>query len=88
MKLLTTDPVRDQFGPAYSPDGKHLAYFTNFKGTENESIGLADADGSNAVQLVQDARINIFRIGPRTAHIWSTCLGLLLPGNRNFAVYP
>jgi eukaryotic-like serine/threonine-protein kinase len=60
VKLLTTDPVRSQFGPAYSPDGKHLAYFTNFKGTENESIGLADADGSNAVQLVQDAHINIF----------------------------
>jgi Tol biopolymer transport system component len=60
VKLLTNDPARSQFGPAYSPDGKHLAYFTNLKGTENESIWLADADGSNAVQLVQDARINIF----------------------------
>ena len=60
VKLLTTDPARSQFGPAYSPDGKHLAYFTNLKGTENESIWLADADGSNAVQLVQDARINVF----------------------------
>jgi Tol biopolymer transport system component len=60
VKLLTTDPARNQFGPAYSPDGTRLAYFTNFKGTENESIGLADADGSNAVLLVQDAHINIF----------------------------
>jgi len=60
VKLLTTDPARNQFGPVYSPDGTRLAYFTNFKGTENESIGLADADGSNAVQLVQDAYINVF----------------------------
>jgi len=60
VKLLTTDPARSQFGPAYSPDGKHLAYFTNLKGTENESIWLADADGSNAVQLVQDSHINVF----------------------------
>jgi eukaryotic-like serine/threonine-protein kinase len=60
VKLLTTDPARNQFGPVYSPDGTLLAYFTNFKGTENESIWLADADGSNAVQLVQDAHINIF----------------------------
>jgi Tol biopolymer transport system component len=55
-KLLTTDPARNQFGPMYSPDGKRLAYFTNFKGAEKEAIWVADADGSNAVQLVRDER--------------------------------
>jgi len=60
VKLLTTDPARNQFGPSYSPDGKRLAYFTNFKGAENEAIWVADADGSNAVQLVRDERGSIF----------------------------
>jgi eukaryotic-like serine/threonine-protein kinase len=60
VKLLSTDPVRNQFGPAYSLDGKHLAYFSNLKGIEKEAIWVANADGSNAIQLVQDARINIF----------------------------
>lgn len=59
-KLLIADAARDQFGPAYSPDGKHLAYFSNFKGVEREGIWLANPDGSNPVPLVQDQRINIF----------------------------
>jgi Tol biopolymer transport system component len=59
-KLLIADAARDQFGPAYSPDGRHLAYFSNFKGVEREGIWLADPDGSNPVPLVQDQRINIF----------------------------
>ncbi|PYV35319.1 MAG: hypothetical protein DMG22_02690 [Acidobacteria bacterium] len=60
LKLLTTDPARNQLAPVYSPDGKHLAYFCNFKGAEKESIWVADADGSNPVQLVEDEHINIF----------------------------
>jgi Tol biopolymer transport system component len=60
LKLLTTDPARNQVAPVYSPDGKRLAYFTNSKGFEREGIWAANADGSNAVQLVQDGRINIF----------------------------
>ena len=59
-KLLIADAARDQFGPVYSPDGKHLAYFSNFKGVEREGIWLAGPDGSNPVPLVQDQRINIF----------------------------
>lgn len=59
-KLLIADAARDQFGPAYSPDGKHLAYFSNLKGVEKEGIWLANPDGSNPVPLVQDQRINIF----------------------------
>jgi len=59
-KLLTTDPARNQFAPAYSPDGKHIAYFSNLKGAEREGLWLANADGSNPLQLVQDDRINLF----------------------------
>lgn len=59
-KLLTNDPARNQGFPSYSPDGKHIAYFSYLKGTEREGIWLANADGSNAVQLVQDNRTNVF----------------------------
>jgi Tol biopolymer transport system component len=58
--LLTMDPARNQVSPVYSPDGERLAYFSNLKGAERESIWVANADGSNPVQLVQDSRINIF----------------------------
>jgi Tol biopolymer transport system component len=57
---LTTDPARNQVAPVYSADGKLLAYFSNYKGVEKEGIWVANADGSNPVQLVQDGRINIF----------------------------
>jgi Tol biopolymer transport system component len=59
VKVLASDPARNEFQPAYSPDGTHLAFFTNLKGAENESIGVADANGANAVQLVRDSRINV-----------------------------
>jgi eukaryotic-like serine/threonine-protein kinase len=59
-KLLTTDPGRNHVGPVYSPDGKRLTYFSNLKGAENESIWVANADGSDAVQLVRDNRVNVF----------------------------
>jgi len=36
------------------------AYFSNFRGVEKEGFWVANADGSNPVQLVQDGRINIF----------------------------
>lgn len=60
IKVLTSDPARNEFGPAYSPDGTHLAFFTNLKGVEHESIGMADANGGNATQLVRDDRTNLF----------------------------
>jgi Tol biopolymer transport system component len=59
-KVLTTDPGRNQVAPVYSPDGKHLAYFSNLKGSENESIWVSNADGSDGVQLVRDNTINVF----------------------------
>ena len=60
IELLTTDPARNQVAPAYSHDGKHIAYFSNLNGVENESIWISDADGSNPIPLVRDDRINVF----------------------------
>jgi len=59
-KQLSIDPARNQIGPAYSPDGARLAYFSNFKGVEKEGIWVAGADGSDPVPLVQDEAVNIF----------------------------
>jgi Tol biopolymer transport system component len=59
FKWLTTDSARIEVGPTYSPDGKHIAYFSARNGAENESIWVMEADGTNAVQLVGDERINI-----------------------------
>jgi Tol biopolymer transport system component len=53
-KQITTDPARNQIQPAYSPDGKHLAYFSNRKGAEREGIWVANVDGSDPIQLVHD----------------------------------
>jgi eukaryotic-like serine/threonine-protein kinase len=59
-KILTSDPARNQLAPVYSPDGKHLAYFTNLKGVEHEAIWVSDTDGSNGAPLVEDSRVNVF----------------------------
>lgn len=70
VKVLAADPARNEFGPAYSPDGTHIAFFTNLKGAENESIGVADAKGEDSTQLVRDSRINLFpRWSPDGTHI-------------------
>jgi Tol biopolymer transport system component len=60
VKILASDPARNQLAPVYSPDGEHLAYFSNLKGVEKEAVWVSAADGSGAAALVQDARINIF----------------------------
>jgi len=60
IKLLTSDSARNQFGPAYSADGKYLAYFSNLKGAEREAIWVSNVDGSNAQALVEDSLNNIF----------------------------
>ncbi len=61
ITVLATDPALNQFGPVYSPDGTHIAFFANkLKGVENVSIGVADANGANAMQLVRDSRVNLF----------------------------
>jgi Tol biopolymer transport system component len=53
-KQITSDPARNQLQPAYSPDGEHLAYFSNRKGAEKEGIWVANVDGSAPIQLVHD----------------------------------
>lgn len=69
-RLLVNDLARSQYAPAYSPDGKHLAYFSTLKGVENEDIWLANSDGSNPVPLVQDSVPGIFpRWTPDSAHL-------------------
>jgi serine/threonine-protein kinase len=71
ITVLATDTALNEFGPAYSPDGTHIAFFANtLKGVENVSIGVADANGANAVQLVRDSRVNLFpRWSPDGNHI-------------------
>ncbi len=59
-KVLAIDSARNEFGPAYSPDGARIAFFTNLKGVENESVGVADVNGANATLLVRDSRLNLF----------------------------
>jgi serine/threonine-protein kinase len=60
VKVIANDPARNEFGPVYSPDGTRIAFFTNLKGVENESVSVADANGRNAIQLVRDSRVNLF----------------------------
>jgi len=61
LNPLTADPARHQLAPAYSPDGKRLAYFSNLKGSEPEGAWMSNADGSSPVPLVQDKRFaNVF----------------------------
>jgi eukaryotic-like serine/threonine-protein kinase len=59
-KIVASDPARNEFWPVYSPDGTHIVFFTVRKGAENESIDIADTNGSDATQLVRDSRINLF----------------------------
>jgi Tol biopolymer transport system component/tRNA A-37 threonylcarbamoyl transferase component Bud32 len=61
VRWLTTDSARGEMAPAYSPDGRRIAYFTNRIGAEKEGIWVMDTDGSNPVQLIgEDERVNIF----------------------------
>lgn len=61
-QMLHVDPARWLWGPEFSPDGKHLAYFAALKGVVSESIGVANADGTGAVPLVEDGREDIFPV--------------------------
>jgi len=80
-KWLTTDPARSAFAPAYSPDGKHVAYFSVRQGLESEAIWVIDSDGSNPVPLIEDGRANIF---PRWAPDGQTVFyARFFPGSRS-----
>ncbi|MGI8783405.1 MAG: protein kinase domain-containing protein [Acidobacteriota bacterium] len=60
LKWLTRDSARSLMAPAYSPDGKRIAYFSARRGTESESIWVMNTDGSEPIQLVSDQYINIW----------------------------
>jgi Tol biopolymer transport system component len=80
LKWLTTDPARNAFMPAYSPDGKHLAYFSARHGVEREIIWVMDSDGSNPVPLIEDGRLNIFpRWAPDGQTVFYVRQGLASP---------
>jgi Tol biopolymer transport system component len=59
-RRLSDDPVRNQMAPQYSPDGRHLAYFSNLKGAEREGIWISNADGGEPVEVVRNGNINIY----------------------------
>jgi serine/threonine protein kinase len=60
LKWLTSDAARGELAPAYSPDGSRIAYFTNQKGAELETIWVMNADGSAPTQVVEADRQSIF----------------------------
>ncbi len=78
-RWLTFDGAHSELGPAYSRDGSQIAYFTNRRGAENESIWVMNSDGTNPAPVVQDERLNI---QPR----WSADGRLLIYGSRAAAL--
>ena len=60
LKWLTGDSARGEVAPAYSPDGRRIAYFSSRYGAEFETIWVMEADGSDAVQLVEDGQSNVY----------------------------
>ncbi|MGH9487034.1 MAG: protein kinase domain-containing protein [Terriglobales bacterium] len=59
FRVLASDPARNQDAPEYSPDGKHLTYFSFLKGVEPEQVWISNADGSDAAPLVVNQSHNI-----------------------------
>jgi Tol biopolymer transport system component/predicted Ser/Thr protein kinase len=64
-RWLTTDSVRGEVYPRFSPDGRRIAYFSNRYGGEPERVWVMDADGRNAAPLVEDERRSVM---PRWTH--------------------
>jgi Tol biopolymer transport system component len=64
-RWLTTDSVRGESYPRYSPDGRRIAYFSTRYGGEPERLWVMNEDGANASPLVEDERPNLM---PRWTH--------------------
>ena len=52
---LIDDPTAEYRAPAWSPDGTRIAYRREPGGNETQEIWVVDADGTNAVQLTDNA---------------------------------
>jgi eukaryotic-like serine/threonine-protein kinase len=83
-RLLIADLARSQYAPAYSRDGKHLAYFSTLKGIENEGIWLANSDGSDPVPLVQSGLHSIFPRWTRDSAYLVYVTASSFPGSSEF----
>ena len=77
IQWLTSDPVRGELAPAYSHDGKHIAYFTTRRGAERESVWIMDHDGGNPSQLAEDERVNAY---PRWSEDGKSLFYFSIPG--------
>jgi hypothetical protein len=60
LRWLTRDATRGELAPAYSPDGSRIAYFSNRRGAEPETIWTMASDGSNATPLTEDGRVSVY----------------------------
>jgi eukaryotic-like serine/threonine-protein kinase len=59
LRWLTSDSARGEAYPRYSPDGRHIAYFTTKLGAERETIWVMDANGGNPTRLIDDERASV-----------------------------
>jgi Tol biopolymer transport system component len=60
VKWLTRDATRGELAPAYSRDGSRVAYFSNRRGAEPETLWIMNADGSSAAQILEDGRVSVY----------------------------
>jgi dipeptidyl aminopeptidase/acylaminoacyl peptidase len=67
---LTSDPVRDEFGGRWSPDGSRIVYRVNpsLSGLDGGQVYIMNADGTNQVALTNTAEPNWSPAWSRDGH--------------------